>query len=220
MVLGNLDDVINTPTMQPFIAVFYQATQSVPGTNAMSALIIFMSMFCNLSITATASRQLFAFARDKGVPFDGWFSYVRPGWDVPVNAIFVSWLVSCLLSLINIGSPVAFSSISSLSISGIIASYIVSIGCMARKRILNEPVLPSKFSLGRWKGLAFNLASLLYLGVFFVLSFFPTSPHPNAAGMNWTILLFGAVVIFALVHYVVAARRVYDGPVEYVRKGM
>lgn len=75
MVIGNLDDVINTPTLQPFIAVFYQATQSLAGTNAMSALIIFMQMFCNLSIVATASRQLFAFARDHGMPFGPWLSY-------------------------------------------------------------------------------------------------------------------------------------------------
>lgn len=69
MVLGNLEEIIFTPTTQPFITVFYQATQSVPGTNATTALIIFMRMFCNLSIVATASWQLFAFARDKGTPF-------------------------------------------------------------------------------------------------------------------------------------------------------
>ena len=56
MVLGNLDDVLATPTGQPFIAVFYQATQSYVGTNVLSALIIFQQIFCNLSIVATASR--------------------------------------------------------------------------------------------------------------------------------------------------------------------
>jgi len=220
MVLGNLDEIIFTPTTQPFIAVFYQATQSLAGTNAMTALIIFMQMFCNLSIVATASRQLFAFARDKGTPFGGWLAYVRPGWDVPANSIFVSWLVTCLLSLINIGSPVAFNSISSLSISGILASYVVSIGCIARKRILNEPMLPSKFTLGRWPGLALNIVSLIYLALFFVLSFFPQSLHPTAPTMNWAIVMFGGIIILALLHYAVKARHVYDGPVEYVRKGV
>lgn len=220
MVLGNLEDIIFTDTFQPFIAVFYQTTQSLPGTNAMTALIIFMQMFCNLSIVATASRQLFAFARDKGTPFGAWFAYVRPGWDVPVNSIIVSWVVTCLLSLLNIGSTVAFSSVASLSISGVLASYIVSIGCMTRKRILNELLLPSKFSLGRWKGFALNVASLIYLVVFFVLSFFPVDKDPSLTVMNWACLMFGATIIFALLYYVIKGRRVYDGPVEYVRKGV
>ena len=220
MVLGNLDEIIETPTTQPFIAVFYQATQSIAGTNAMTALVIFMQMFCNLSIVATASRQLFAFARDRGTPWGNWLAYVRPGWDVPVNSIFVSWLVTCLLSLINIGSPVAFNSISSISISGIMASYIVSIGCIARKRIVNEPMLPSKFNLGRWPGLALNLISMCYLFLFFVLSFFPIVVHPAAPDMNWAIAIFGGVIVLSLVYYAVKARHVYDGPIEYVRKGM
>ena len=221
MVLGpSLDDIIFSPTLQPFIAVFYQATQNLHATNGMSALIIFMGMFCNTSIVATASRQLFAFARDKGTPLGSWIAYVRPGWDVPVNAVLVSWIVTCLASLLNIGSPIAFNSICSISISGVMASYIVSIGCIARRRILNEPMLPSKFSLGRWKGLALNLASLVYLVLFFVMSFFPPSPHPAAPVMNWAIVIFGGIVILALVHYVAQARKVYDGPVEYCRKGI
>lgn len=220
MVIGNLEDIIFTPTTQPFIAVFYQATQNIPATNAMTALIIFMSMFCNLSIVATASRQLFAFARDRGTPFGSWLAHVRPGWDVPVNSIVVSWVVTCLLSLLNIGSTVAFNSVASLSISGVIASYIVSVGCITRKRILNEPLLPSKFSLGRWKGLALNVASMVYLVLFFVLSFFPLNPNPAPSLMNWAILIFGAIIILALLDYVVRGRHVYEGPVEYVRKGV
>lgn len=75
-VLGSLDDVIGSPTGQPYIAVFYTATQSYAGASVLSALVIFMAIFCNLSITATASRQLWSFARDQGIPGASWFSYV------------------------------------------------------------------------------------------------------------------------------------------------
>lgn len=77
MTLGDVNDVISTPTGQPYIQVFYNATQSHVGASVLSALVIFMAMFCNLSIVATASRQLFAFARDQGVPFASWVAYVR-----------------------------------------------------------------------------------------------------------------------------------------------
>ena len=77
MTLGDLNSVIDTPTGQPYIQVFFNATQSYVGATVLSALVIFMAMFCNLSIVATASRQLFAFARDQGVPFASWLAYVR-----------------------------------------------------------------------------------------------------------------------------------------------
>lgn len=74
--------------------------------------------------------------------------------------------------------------------------------------------------MGRWSGLALNLASLVFLAVFFTMSFFPISVAPALADMNWAILMFGGVIIFALAYYLVTARKIYDGPVEYVRKGI
>ena len=44
-VLGNLDDVISSPTGQPYIQVFYNATQSYAGASVLSALVIFVSSF-------------------------------------------------------------------------------------------------------------------------------------------------------------------------------
>jgi choline transport protein len=75
-VLGSLDDALASPTKQPYLYVFYNCTGSIAGASVMGALVISMAIFCNLSITATSSRQLFAFARDKGVPFHSTFAYV------------------------------------------------------------------------------------------------------------------------------------------------
>lgn len=75
-VLGSIDEALASPTKQAYLYVFYNSTQSVAGATAMGVLVIFMAIFCNLSITATSSRQLFAFARDQGVPFSSTFSYV------------------------------------------------------------------------------------------------------------------------------------------------
>lgn len=75
-VVGSVDDALASPTKQPYLYVFYHTTGSVAGASVMGALVILMAVFCNLSITATSSRQLFAFARDKGVPFHDTFAYV------------------------------------------------------------------------------------------------------------------------------------------------
>lgn len=48
-VLGNIDDVISSPTGQPYIAVFYTVTESYVGASVLSALIITLAIFCHLS---------------------------------------------------------------------------------------------------------------------------------------------------------------------------
>ncbi|EXJ73243.1 uncharacterized protein A1O5_03003 [Cladophialophora psammophila CBS 110553] len=216
--LGSLDDAIDSPTGQPYIAVFYNATQSFAGASVLSALVIFMAIFCNLSITATASRQLWSFARDQGIPGASWFAYVRPGWDVPMNSIVVSFVVSCLLALINIGSTIALNNITSLSLVAILSSYIFSIGCLFWRRLTYQPLLPARFTFSRPVGLLLNGFSLLFLVFAFIFAFFPGNPKPTVEQMNWASLIYGGVLIFAVLHYYIQARHVYDGPVEYVRK--
>ncbi|RYP14807.1 hypothetical protein DL765_006108 [Monosporascus sp. GIB2] len=216
-VLGSLEDALASPTQQAFLYVFYNSTQCVAGALVMGSLVTTMTIFTNSSVTAVSSRQLFAFARDQGVPFSKTFAYVPPKWGVPMNAICLSFAVTCLLSLINLGSSVAFMNIASLSTAANLASYMVAISCCALRRIRGEPLLPSKFKLGR-AGLPINIASIFFLIVVFVCSFFPMGPNPIPADMNWSILMFGSTVVFSVVYYHVKGRHVYAGPVVYVRK--
>jgi amino acid transporter len=123
-----------------------------------------------------------------------------------------------LLSLINIGSSVAFMQVISLGVAAMVTSYLISISCITLKRLRGEPLLPSKFDLGRW-GLPINIISVLFLLFLWIFCFFPTAPNPTLDTMNWAALGYGAVIIFALVYYVFSARHKYVGPVEYVRKG-
>lgn len=88
---------------------------------------------------------------------------------------------------------------------------------MLWRRLTGAPLLPSKFSLGRY-GLAVNMVAEVCLVAFLILSFFPESKNPTADGMNWSILIYGAVAVFSLVYYFANGRHRYAGPVEYVRK--
>jgi len=77
--LGNVSEIMNSPIGSmgfPFIEVFHQGVQSVAGATVMTSILIVLSIFCCITNIATASRQLFAFARDKGVPFSTFLSYV------------------------------------------------------------------------------------------------------------------------------------------------
>lgn len=219
MMVGNVDEILASPTGQPFIQVFYNCTGSKAGASVMTAIMIIMATFGCVTNVATSSRQVWAFARDQGLPFSGWLAFVRPGWDLPLNSIMISYVFAVLLSLINIGSTVAFNIVTSLGTGALISSYIVSISCVALKRIRGEPLLPSRFSLGKF-GLGLNIFSVLFLTLAFVMTFFPTTRNPDATTMNWNILVYGVVVVFSIVYFLLRGRYRYVGPVEYTRKDL
>ena len=74
--LGNVDNLLASVTRQPFIQQIYNATQSYGGTNAMVAVVIVLLTSSCISEVATASRQIWSFARDGGLPGSVWISKV------------------------------------------------------------------------------------------------------------------------------------------------
>ncbi|KAF2659732.1 amino acid permease-like protein [Lophiostoma macrostomum CBS 122681] len=214
---GALDSVLNSDTGVPVLQAVYNATGSVSGTAVMGTILIVLVFFSSVSIAASSSRQIWAFARDKGLPFSAWIEYVRPGWDIPINALLVCLGVSLILACINFGSDVTLNAIVSVSNAALIFSYLISIGCVRLKRLRGEPLLARRWSLGKWGGLINDL-SLIFLVVAFVFSFFPMTPKPAAVDMNWAIVMFGALGILATGHYFISARHHYVAPVSLVKQ--
>ena len=84
--LGDLNVVLGSKIGAfgyPFIEVFSQGTQSIGGATGMTCILIILSTFCCVANIATSSRQLFAFARDHGVPFSAFFAHVSEGDLIP-----------------------------------------------------------------------------------------------------------------------------------------
>ncbi|KAI4192638.1 MAG: hypothetical protein LQ346_004218 [Caloplaca aetnensis] len=237
--IGDLESALSSPTGQPYIEVFYNATHSHSGTTVMTVVIACLT-FCNtVNNVASSSRQLYAFARDRGLPFSSFLSkvhstnpgpllqfqgfsdthQVQPGRAIPLNSILVCFIVTCLLSLINIGSTVAFNAIVSLGAAALLSSYIISISCILLKRCRGEVLRSRRWSLGRWGG-PVNLAAVIFLLLFYFFSFWPLFAETTAATMNWSVAIYGAVVVFAVTYYYAYGRHVYDGPVVLVKRDL
>jgi Amino acid permease len=63
-------------TGYPFIDLFYNATQSRAAASGMTAVIICCEIAAGIAALAAASRQVWAFARNRGVPFSHLFAPV------------------------------------------------------------------------------------------------------------------------------------------------
>jgi len=215
--MGDVSYITSSYTIYPFILVFYQATNSLAATNAMTAVVIILLTSSSISEVATASRQIWSFARDGGLPGSKWLTHVTPGSNIPFRAVLVSLVVTALLSCINLGSSVALNAIASVGTVSVMASYFVTIGCLVWRRIWGAPLPPRRWSLGKF-GLLVNILSLMFLIPLWFFAFWPLYFQPTIIEMNWSSLIFGGSIIFALVYYFVRARHVYIGPVALVKR--
>lgn len=75
--IGDVKSVIDTPTGYPFIQIFFDTTENYTATNAMVSILIVSLIASTITEIATASRQVWSFARDQGLPFSGLLSSVR-----------------------------------------------------------------------------------------------------------------------------------------------
>lgn len=142
---------------------------------------------------------------------------VSPNFPIPLNAVIVSFLCGVVISLINLGSSVALNAIVSLTLSALLASYILSIGCILSKRLRGETLPPSRWSLGR-AGTAINVIALVFLVPYFIFCFFPTATPVEPDTMNWNIVMFGGIFLWATAFYVIKGRKVYIPPVRIIKR--
>jgi amino acid transporter len=75
--LSDIDSILSTTTGQPYVQALLNATRSRVGTSILTAVVPVMILFAAVNLVTTSSRQLFAFARDKGFPFSDFLAYVR-----------------------------------------------------------------------------------------------------------------------------------------------
>lgn len=213
--LPDLDAALADDSTYPFVWVLKQ-TMSTAWVTLILVILVVILIGSNITFLTATSRDLYAFARDDGLPFSRWLSQVNKTHKVPQNAAIVTCAISFLLALIYIGSDVAFYAITSLFTVALLQCYVLSIACILWRRIAKPETLPyAPFSLGRW-GVPINLIAVVYGSWGFFWCFWPQEYPVTAGGFNWASPLFMAAVIGALINYAISGRKKYLGPVALV----
>ncbi|KAH7114530.1 amino acid/polyamine transporter I [Dactylonectria estremocensis] len=229
----DIDAAINSPTGYPYIEIFYQATSSKAGTAAMASLVIFMTLSATVGVIAATSRMFWAFARDRGLPFWPTLSKVEPRTNVPVWAVGITSLISCLIGLINIGSAVVYNAIISVAVSGLYSSYLLTASLLLYRRCSKGYKLPDPSALpaladtaagdgqtlawGPWHipgiyGIINNTFACLFMVIIWFFSFWPPQTPVSAPTMNYASLMTGGVTLLSVIYYFLWAKKEYKGP--------
>jgi amino acid transporter len=168
-------------------------------------LVILAMWFCGLSSVTSASRTLYAFARDGGLPFvSEHVRRVSPRFKTPAlaTALAVAGPLALVFALAPFRSPV-FDAVASLATTALYVSYALPIllGAIARRRGLWRRTGP--WNLGRW-GSPVAWLAIGWCAVVLAVGSLP----PN--GLSGAILM-GAVVVLGIL-YAVAVRGRFRGP--------
>ena len=137
---------------------------------------------------------------------------------MPLNSLIVSFVFTALISLINIGSTIAFNNIISLGVAALITSYVISVSCLLIRKLRQPETLPpARWTMGKYSVFV-NAIAAVYLVLVLIMTFFPQVPNPTPQEFNWSIVIYGAVVLWAAAYFVVSGRKVYRGPVVLCRR--
>lgn len=144
---------------------------------------------------------------------------VRPGWDIPLNSVMVSFCITSILVLIYLGNSTAFNAILSIGVVALLSSYIASMSCILLKRIRGQPLLPRRWSLGKW-GWICNVIGIAYVVLAYIFAFFPLGVPVTVVSMNWASAVYGGTCIVAAIYYILYAKNQYVPPVARLAKDL
>lgn len=221
--------VQNAPNGYPFVLIFANTVGSNSGATAMTSIVIVLELCSAAGSLAAASRMMWSFARDRGLPGSAILSKVDHRTTIPLAAVVVVFVCAVLISLINIGSSTAFNDVVSLVLEGFYTSYFLACSMLLYRRIRGEirdseaestpeiPVSWGPWSLKGYWGIANNIVACAYLILIAFFSYWPAVIPVSAATMNYSSLVLGVVAIGSIVYYYIWARKTYTGPIVEIK---
>ena len=181
-----------------------------PTVKLLLYIAIFISQWlCGLATVTSASRMLFAFSRDGGIPgASKMLATVSPQYRTPVASIWTASLLSVLFvwltSAITIADTPAYSIVVSCTVIFLFLSFALPIGLGLMT--IGGPKWPN---MGPWNiGVAnYKIVAVLSL-IAMVLMFFIGIQPPN----DWALQITVGFILIALVIWFVFENRRFQGP--------
>jgi len=194
----DINSIVNNPIGQPMATILFNSLGK-NGTLAIWAIVVIVQYMMGSSMLLASSRQTFAFSRDGALPFSKYLYRMNSYTKTPVNTVWFSAVGAALLGLLAFAGTAAINAIFSVSVVGLYVAYSIPIVCRFAFSSSNT-FEPGPFYLGSW-GLPIAVVAVLFMMFINVIFLFPTQPHPDAADMNYSVVVMGGVLIFSLIWY-------------------
>jgi len=195
-----------------FIHVISTALGGTFGT-AVLWLVTFAMWFCGLSSVTSFSRMMYAFSRDKGMPWSKHWAEISVKYRTPAKAIWLVVILSFALALLDailkmLHPDTSYSTLAFLTAVSVVGLYVaygipLYLKLRAEARGIFQPKHLGPWNLGKWSK-PINMLSLLWIVFISVIMVIP--PNQNAGYA--LIGMMAVLVIMDLAYY----RKHFPGP--------
>lgn len=205
--MGNPDDILASPMAQPVAQIFYNSLGKGGGMFFTIAGLIIIK-FVTFTAMQALGRTVFAFSRDRLLPFSNVWIKIAPWTGTPLYAVWMSVFFCIAINLIGLGSYTAIAGVFTVCAIALDWSYCIPILC----KLLFGKFQPGPWHMGPFSTIVNIWACLwtLFVSIIFVL---PTAMPVTAQGMNYACVYLVAVLLFAMIYWYIRGRAVYTGPV-------
>jgi amino acid transporter len=204
--IPNMDDAAK----QGWNVFFWAFDQRVsPGLKEFVYLVVFIAqLLCGLATVTSASRMIFAFSRDGGLPGSAALAKVSPTYRTPVAAIWTASILSVLFvwgsTLVSVAGTSAYTIVVSCTVIFLFLSFTVPIvlGMLAWGTPKWDKMGP--WNLGRGIFMLFGVLSIISMILIFVIGIQP----PN----DWALYITVGFFILTAIVWFVFERNRFQGP--------
>ncbi|KAK0214394.1 APC amino acid permease, partial [Armillaria fumosa] len=167
------------------------------GTLGIWAIIVLVQYMMGSSMLLAASRQTYAFSRDRALPFSNWLYRMNSYTGTPVNTVVFDAGFAILLGLLSFAGANAINAVFSVSVISLYVAYSIPI---AARFTGENNFQPGPFSLGIFS-FPIALIAVLFMTFTSTVFLFPTTPQTTVQDMNYSVVVLGGVMIFSLIWY-------------------
>ncbi|KAJ0304492.1 hypothetical protein COL5a_001067 [Colletotrichum fioriniae] len=206
---GSLDRLLQSPVsfVSPMAQIYLNSTESISAAVFLQIMTFTVGAGASMNLVGSAGRAIHSAARDGALPL--MLSKIHPKWNVPVRALFVTYVALCLICLIYIWNTTAFFAFLSAFLILQMVSYIIPIGLLMYHSIGKE------FELGPWQmgplRVVIHTISVAWCLLLIVFPSFPTTLPVTAANMNYSSVIVAGIFALATALYFSYARGRFTG---------
>lgn len=199
--------ILNSPVEQPVMQIFYNVFGKGGGI-AFTVFAFIIIKFVTFTAMQALARTVFAFSRDRLVPFSTAWTKILPLTGTPIAAVWISVFWCIAINLIGLGSYTAIAGVFNVCAIALDWSYCIPIFC---KLVWSQNFKAGPWHLGKFSTIVNVWACIwtLFVTIIFIM---PTALPVYPDNMNYAIVYLGAILFFSLLYWFVRGNKYYTGP--------
>ncbi|KAK5167607.1 polyamine transporter tpo5 [Saxophila tyrrhenica] len=204
--MGDVDHILGSKIAQPVAQIFFDVLGKSGGI-VFSLCAFVIIKFVTFTAMQALGRTVFAFSRDRLVPFSNVWTKILPLTGTPILAVWISVCFCIAINLIGLGSYTAILGVFNVCAIALDWSYCIPIFC----KLVFGTFTPGPWHLGKFSW-AINVWACIWTFFVSIIFIMPTIMPVTPANMNYAIVYLAGILAFSTIYWYVRGRKFYTGP--------